>query len=812
MAAKECMTQILEESAEELYENAPCGYLSLRPDGTISRVNQTFLNWTGYTRATLLSGTRFVELLTVPGRIFHETHYAPLLQMQGFVNEIAFDLRCANRDEPLPVLLNSVQVKDENGCPLLIRSTIFNATDRRRYEQELLRARREAEALRDGLVALTSSLDVQCVMEQILAYAATVVPSTAGRVILFEEGYGRTAYTRGFSSEEVAFLNHYRFPLNALITAGRPANAQPYLIADTERWSEWLPLPIATWVRSSIGVPIEVRGTVIGLLIADSANPDHFKVTDLEKLQLFARYVSLALENAHRVATLEERVAERTAALQIAKEQVDTILCNSGDGLLLVDAELRSQQANPAFQRLFGWSDNEWQGQSVLNIVPPRARAQLSAIFQAAQLGSSALATEVDAQRIDGTLFAAELVSGPTKDGGFVCTIRDITERKRAEAALQEQRDFLQLVIDNVPELIMIKDRAGRFHLVNAHAAQQYDMTPAEMVGKTDADLNPHVAQVAFYREKDQEALDRGQPILIPEELILNRYYQTSKIPLKQSVDQTERLLVVAFDITDRKNTELMLQQALQKEKELGELKSRFISMASHEFRTPLTAIRATADTLLLYRQKLPVEQIDKRLAKIQEQVSYLSGIIEDVLQLARLQARRVEHNPIGFDLQLLGHTIMDELASQFGGGRIVYHCDAALCAVTLDPKLMRQIMTNLISNALKYSPVTHPVYVDLTYQQAMLILQVRDEGIGIPVADLAHLYEPFHRAANVGVIAGTGLGLVITKESVELQGGTLHVTSQLGVGTTFTVCIPTTLSMPQTAEAYADAVDLQPT
>jgi PAS domain S-box-containing protein len=138
--------ELPQESAQELYENAPCGYLSTLPDGTIRKVNQTFLTWTGYTRATLLDGKRFQDLLTMPGRIFHDTHYGPLLQMQGFVNEVAFDLRCPDR-APLPVLVNATQVNDPSGRPLLIRVTIFDATDRRKYEQELLRSRREAEQL-----------------------------------------------------------------------------------------------------------------------------------------------------------------------------------------------------------------------------------------------------------------------------------------------------------------------------------------------------------------------------------------------------------------------------------------------------------------------------------------------------------------------------------------------------------------------------------------------------------------------------------------------------------------------------------------
>ncbi|HEV2853506.1 MAG TPA: ATP-binding protein [Thermoanaerobaculia bacterium] len=135
---------LLEESAEDLYENAPCGYLSALPDGTIVKVNQTFLSWTGYRREDLAGRRRFQDLLTAGGRIFHETHYAPLLRMQGAVREIAVEIVCATGGR-LPALINSVLRTDAAGKPLLTRTTVFNATDRKEYERELLRARQKAE-------------------------------------------------------------------------------------------------------------------------------------------------------------------------------------------------------------------------------------------------------------------------------------------------------------------------------------------------------------------------------------------------------------------------------------------------------------------------------------------------------------------------------------------------------------------------------------------------------------------------------------------------------------------------------------------
>lgn len=135
---------LLEESAEELYENAPCGYVSALPGGLLVRVNQTFLSWTGYRREDLVGRKRFQDLLTAGGRIYHETHYAPLLQMQGSVREIAVEIVRADARR-LPALINSVLKRDEAGKPLLVRTTIFNATDRKEYERELLRERQRAE-------------------------------------------------------------------------------------------------------------------------------------------------------------------------------------------------------------------------------------------------------------------------------------------------------------------------------------------------------------------------------------------------------------------------------------------------------------------------------------------------------------------------------------------------------------------------------------------------------------------------------------------------------------------------------------------
>ena len=194
---------VLDESAEELYEHAPCGYLSCLPDGTIVRVNQTLLEWTGYTRAHLLSGTRVQSLLSVGSRIYYETHFAPLMQMQGRANEIALDIVGADRTAR-PILVNAVQKRDADGTPLFMRMTLFDATDRRRYERELLVARRRAEQIaadKADLLAMLSH-DIRNPLNALMGNVFLLERSDLG-----EEHMRRLRVVRSSSESMLALLN-----------------------------------------------------------------------------------------------------------------------------------------------------------------------------------------------------------------------------------------------------------------------------------------------------------------------------------------------------------------------------------------------------------------------------------------------------------------------------------------------------------------------------------------------------------------------------------------------------------------------------
>ena len=236
------------------------------------------------------------------------------------------------------------------------------------------------------------------------------------------------------------------------------------------------------------------------------------------------------------------------------------------------------------------------------------------------------------------------------------------------------------------------------------------------------------------------------------------------------------------------------LRQALAKEKELNQLKSQFVATASHEFRTPLATIQAASDLLKHYGNKMTETQKLERINKIQTEVKHMTELLEEVLTLGKVESDRLIIKPIWLDLEKFCGDTLEELSLS---AKSVNHrfrfSSAGICRqVYLDPKLLRQILTNLISNAIKYSPDGGLVTVGLNFESNAVSIMIEDEGVGILPEDLEHIFESFLRGQNVGNISGTGLGLAIVKASSDLLGANITLHSEVNVGTKITVTIPT--------------------
>jgi len=239
--------------------------------------------------------------------------------------------------------------------------------------------------------------------------------------------------------------------------------------------------------------------------------------------------------------------------------------------------------------------------------------------------------------------------------------------------------------------------------------------------------------------------------------------------------------------------------KALEQEQEVSRLKSEFVAMICHDFRTPLTAIQGFAGILQHGYQTLSPEVINRYTDKINVAVDYLISLLDEILLIGRMESGRMECNPILINLQEFCHNLIESIQSIAGNQhQICFTCQSKSCEALIDKTLLQKILSNLLTNSIKYSPTKFQVYLDLDCQQNLVIFSIRDEGIGIPLANQMHLFEPFYRCSNVGKIQGTGLGLAVVKKCVEIHQGSILLQSQTGVGTTVTVSLPRYLPFGQ--------------
>lgn len=274
----------------------------------------------------------------------------------------------------------------------------------------------------------------------------------------------------------------------------------------------------------------------------------------------------------------------------------------------------------------------------------------------------------------------------------------------------------------------------------------------------------------------------------------LDRCYMVNTTPLYNKENSIEQVLLVHNNITLQKAAELEVFNTLQKEKELSELKSRFISMASHEFRTPLSAILSSA--ILIEKRNEPGYE-NKRLdyiEKIRSNVRNLVVVLNDFLSLSKLEEGKVVAQASSFDLITFSIAVIEEIEGiKKTGQYITFKHNQVAVNVFLDAKLLRHVLFNLLSNAIKYSEKNKEIILSITTDDTHLFIQVTDHGIGIPKEDQHHMFQRFYRANNTTNIEGTGLGLNIVKQYTELMGGNITFKSGLAKGSTFRIEFPLT-------------------
>jgi len=377
----------------------------------------------------------------------------------------------------------------------------------------------------------------------------------------------------------------------------------------------------------------------------------------------------------------------------------------------------------------------------------------------------------------------------------------DITARKEAEAKLLESERQLResqarfgAAFNTSPVLMTIARLAdAKFVEVNDAFVEVTGWTRKELIGHDSKELKLWVD--LDERQRFFNLLRRNLVVRNFECQTIDRHGKIYTMHLSGQVieiNHKPHLITFGLDVTEQKRAEAELQNALAKERELSQLKSDFVSLVSHEFRTPLEIIMSSTDNLQRYHDRLAAAKREQLLNTINKSVRRMSGMMEEVLVLGRVESDKTEFKPVKFDLESCCRRVGDEIQTATGKRcPVELELKGALRNAFGDENLLRHILSNLLSNAVKYSPEGSAVTLAAARKGSKAILRIIDRGYGIPVADQKRLFQAFHRGSNVRQVSGTGLGLVIVRRCVELHGGEILCESAEGKGTTFTVTLP---------------------
>jgi PAS domain S-box-containing protein len=490
------------------------------------------------------------------------------------------------------------------------------------------------------------------------------------------------------------------------------------------------------------------------------------------------------------------------------------ILDNTSDALILVDASGKVVYLNASANSLQSLHIRPLQvGNAILESVrTPWKNIVSGALYQAMLTGKpSSFDTEyqLDGRRITFDVCCIPISSDGSDDRFVLVQMRDITLQKIFENKVGNASREIRELIDYANALIIGMDTGGYITDWNRFAS--------EVIGHTsDESLTRHFSDVIVDFESQQalsslivEAMS-GEPCSNVELSIKGKNSRNLSLLISTTARRNSNndiigILIIGQDVTEltayRRSLEkkvrertLALEVALGKEKELVEIKNRFVSIASHEFRSPISVIDAQVDAIKQLVCTIESDELTVRLEKISQQAKHMSALLEDVLLIGKSEAGKINANFTEVDLvQFLEGAARDVAEANNNTHRIVTKFPKSHPVIASDENILRNVFINLLTNAIKFSPGQNEVFLEINTIESGVEVVVIDQGIGIPERDIDDVFKPFNRATNAKNIKGTGLGLSIVKKAIDVLHGQLWVESQEGKGSKFTVQLKST-------------------
>ncbi|MGD9931008.1 MAG: PAS domain S-box protein [Mangrovibacterium sp.] len=539
-------------------------------------------------------------------------------------------------------------------------------------------------------------------------------------------------------------------------------------------------------------IPILYNNQVIGSLNIGSRCRDELRLGAQLTLETIVAQIGSTLSRM--------RIQQ---ALHQSQKNFQQMFDTLDDFMFIFDMQGRIIKTNPVVEHRLGYSAQELLGTSVLALHPPDRREE------AAQIVSEMLEGRVDICPVPLYTKTGEHIPVETKvvlgkwneQDAMYGISRDISERIKAQEKLRYSEARWQFALESSGDGIWDWDAVTDEVFFSSQWKRMLGYQKEDIIGRLEewknrvhpddleqvyADLERHfTGETVIYQNEHRMLCKDGS-----YKWILDR----GKVISRDQAGKPLRIIGTHTDISARKDYELSLAESLEKEKELNELKSRFVSMTSHEFRTPLATILVSAETLEAYWDHMSREDIGKKISRIKGNVEFLRQVMEKVLNLSQIERGTMKFDPVWVDLKELLLNIVADFSNMPGQNHQI-HCHVPVDNLKLfaDVQMIRQVFNNLIGNSLKYSSAGSSIQVVAKETSDCVIVHVEDQGIGISGEDADRILIPFSRGSNVGNVHGTGLGLSLANQFVQHHGGKITFRSQPFVKTVFTVTLPKT-------------------
>ncbi|MER3318294.1 MAG: PAS domain-containing sensor histidine kinase [Allomuricauda sp.] len=495
---------------------------------------------------------------------------------------------------------------------------------------------------------------------------------------------------------------------------------------------------------------------------------------------------------------------------QFEKSNVLGILSEAiSEGILIVNEQQKITASNSAANKMFDYADSELNGESLEILLPERFRNKHDNLFSTFMSHGKArqMGPEVDLVGIrkGGEEFPLEISLNPFKllrEKYVLALIKDITERKKAEQTIDY---WFQIFDESLNEIYVFDAESFIFINVNHGAQLNLGYNMQELSQMSVINIKPEVTTAIMKRLISPLLSARKEKVIF--ETVHERKNGTRypvEVHLQLSfIGKRKVCVAIVLDITERKNyTQQLentveertqqLQQALKAEKKLNELKTKFLSLVSHEFKTPLTSILTSTSLLTKYTETDQQDKRDKHISTIKSKVKYLDNILTDFLSIERLELGKVNYSMSSFPLsKLINEVVYDSNTLLKEGQRIRYPDNIDGIMVEFDEKIMGLALSNLMHNAIKYSPEDTDIELNVFPEKDQLRIDIIDQGFGIPPEDQPFIFDRYFRASNVLTFQGTGIGLNIVRQHMHNLNANVTFKSELGRGSTFTLYIP---------------------